>query len=94
MKNPCFQGFQSARDGLERPLKPSGKQVILRTGGAKSGALAALPMSDLAALTQAMAGLAPADRADALAMLAAWPILPPAVKAGISAMIQATKTNT
>ena len=66
--------------GVEHPADFAGKPGISQPGGAESDA----PGGDLASIRQ------PAD-SDLAAVVKAWPDLPPAIRAGILAMIQAAQ---
>lgn len=67
--------------GLEHPQNPSGKSGVASESGAKCGALPGDSDPKPALAT-------PADP-DLSAVVAAWPNVPPAVRAGIVAMVKA-----
>lgn len=67
---------QLGRAGIEHPQEMAGKAPVSTQGGAESGALNAQTPS----LPPDLAGV-----------VDAWPSLPPAIRAGILAMIQAAK---
>jgi hypothetical protein len=73
----CGSLYFSFQDGnqLRRPLDSSGNSTIDSQSGAESGALGAGDLPDDAELN---------------AVIDAWPNLPPAIKAGVLAMIRAT----
>ena len=70
--------FQVEAAGIEPCVNSSGKQGVDGQGGAKSGALTA--------------GEAAGDR-ELAAISAAWPSLPPAVRAGVMALIRAAMSG-
>lgn len=75
--------------GLEHPSNPAGKTRVSDSGGSKSGNKG----SDSALPPPAKAPATPPTAADlALArVVAAWADLPPAVRAGILAMVDASR---
>jgi len=72
--------------GLEPHAETPANTDISQERGTESGTLG--PESD--APTPAPTGVMPADLAD---VVNAWPMLPPAMRAGIRAMTQATKAG-
>lgn len=72
--------------GLERPPQSSGNTAILTTGGTESGTLGA--GNDPNANQQAMS----LDR-DLAAIIEAWPMLPPAIRVEILAMVKAAASG-
>lgn len=69
------------RTGLEHPAKTPRKTRVHESGGANCGALS----GD----SGAPAGPVPPPDPDLAAVVAAWPGLPPAIRAGIVAMVKA-----
>jgi hypothetical protein len=67
--------------GLEHPADPPRKTPIPQGGGAESGARGA---------PEAVAGGGAADDPDLRRVVEAWPALPPAVRAGVVAMVRAS----
>ncbi len=72
--------------GLELPRFPSGKSGVEWSGGNKSGNTDA-PRGDFG-------GVAVPTDPELAALIAAWPDLPPAIRAGIVAMVAATTPTT
>jgi hypothetical protein len=68
--------FQVAGTGTEHPSDSSGNQGVALQGGAKSGALS---------------GDSAISDPDLLAVVAAWPTLPEAVRQRVVAMVQAPR---
>jgi hypothetical protein len=75
-----------AEQGFEHLANSSGKSRVGAQGGAESGAVGAANPPDAA--HDKAAGAGPTDPTLAR-LIAAWPILPADVKAGIGAMVEA-----
>lgn len=83
----AVQREQVGATGLEPPRFPCGKQGGPSEGGAQSGAL---PGDSAPKPAPATPPTPPADP-DLGAVVAAWPALPPALRAGIVAMVKAAR---
>jgi hypothetical protein len=76
--------------GIEQVAKPSGNPHIPETGGSKSGNNHAGfgPCSDGAASSTGAPTTGTPTDPELRAIMAAWPTLPPAIRAGIVAMVK------
>lgn len=81
MKNPANCGVEVGDTGLELPAKNPRKTRVHDSGGSKSG--------NTRGDSDPPTGPVPPPDPDLAAVVAAWPGLPPAIRAGIVAMVRA-----